>query len=185
MSLEAACRNPVQTVLSGPAGGVTGAAVVATAGRVRAHPHLRHGRHLDGRRGLRRRPTRDHAGDERRRLPRASSRRRRGEHRRRRRLDRIHRGGDRGAPRRPQERRRCPGPCVLRPRRHGRDRDGRQRRPRAPSAAAPRRQHGAGRGRRTAGGARASRMRAAPASRRPHARSWTWSTKRCSARCAS
>ena len=30
MSLEAACRNPVQTVLSGPAGGVTGAAVVAT-----------------------------------------------------------------------------------------------------------------------------------------------------------
>lgn len=30
MSLEAACRNPVQTVLSGPAGGVSGAAVVAT-----------------------------------------------------------------------------------------------------------------------------------------------------------
>ena len=30
MSLEAACRNPVQTVLSGPAGGVNGASVVAT-----------------------------------------------------------------------------------------------------------------------------------------------------------
>jgi N-methylhydantoinase A len=30
MSLEAACRNPVHTVLSGPAGGVNGASVVAT-----------------------------------------------------------------------------------------------------------------------------------------------------------
>lgn len=30
MSLDAACRNPVQTVLSGPAGGVSGASVVAT-----------------------------------------------------------------------------------------------------------------------------------------------------------
>src|SRR4029078_12403583 len=30
MSLESACKNPVQTVLSGPAGGVSGAAFVAS-----------------------------------------------------------------------------------------------------------------------------------------------------------
>ena len=37
---------PVHTVLSGPAGGVNGAAFVARPRRLRPHPHLRHGRHL-------------------------------------------------------------------------------------------------------------------------------------------
>ena len=42
-------------ILSGPAGGIVGGVRVAAARRLRAHHHVRHGRHLDRRRPLRRR----------------------------------------------------------------------------------------------------------------------------------
>ena len=48
-SLESASRQPVRTVLSGPAGGVVGAAAMAQLQRLRAHHHLRHGRNVDRR----------------------------------------------------------------------------------------------------------------------------------------
>ena len=49
-ALESAVHQPVRTVLSGPAGGIVGATVMAQAQRLRRHHHLRHGRHLDRRR---------------------------------------------------------------------------------------------------------------------------------------
>ncbi len=54
-SLESAARQPVRTVLSGPAGGVVGAAAMAQPQRIRPRNHLRHGRHLDRCRSDRRR----------------------------------------------------------------------------------------------------------------------------------
>ena len=131
------------------------------ASRVRAHPHLRHGRHLDRCRGLRLRPARDHARDERRRLPGARAGRRRREHRRRRRLDRLHRRGDRRTPCRPTERGGRSRAGLLRPRRHRCDRHGRQRRPRSPPAATARRSHEARRGGGPPGGARVADARGA------------------------
>ena len=107
MSLESACRNPVQTVLSGPAGGVSGASFVAShAGFDRILTFDMGGTSTDVAVCVVR-PAGDHARDERRRLPRARPGGRRREHRRRRRLDRLRRRGDRRAPGRPA---RAPAP---------------------------------------------------------------------------
>ena len=75
MSLDSARATPVHTVLSGPAGGVQGAAFVAARAGLDRHPHLRHGRDLDRRGRLLRRRAGDHARDRGRRLPGAGARR--------------------------------------------------------------------------------------------------------------
>ena len=75
MSLESACKNPVQTVLSGPAGGVSGASFVAShAGFDRILTFDMGGTSTDVAVCVSGRPG-DHARDERRRLPRARARR--------------------------------------------------------------------------------------------------------------
>ena len=120
MSLDAARESPVQTVLSGPAGGVSGAVVRRVARGLRPHPHLRHGRHVDRRRRLRVGGAREITREtQRRRLPRARPGRRRRES--------IGAGGGSiayvaeatGALRvGPQSAGADPGPGLLRPRRH-------------------------------------------------------------------
>ena len=45
-ALESAAREPVRTVLSGPAGGLVGAAAAAKQERLRENSLLRHGRHF-------------------------------------------------------------------------------------------------------------------------------------------
>ena len=104
MSLEAAVDESRAHGALGPRRRCQRRVVRRIARRVRPDPDLRHGRHLDRRRGLHRRATRDHARDARRRLPRARTRGRRGQYRRRRRLDRLHRRGHRRAARRARER---------------------------------------------------------------------------------
>ena len=54
ISVAEAARHPVRTLLSGPGGWRDGRGLGRAAGRCRLHPHLRHGRHLDGRRPRRR-----------------------------------------------------------------------------------------------------------------------------------
>ena len=49
MSVERASQSPVHTMLSGPAGGVSGAAFMASLAGYPASARLRHGRHLDRR----------------------------------------------------------------------------------------------------------------------------------------
>ena len=183
MSLEAACKNPVQTVLSGPAGGVSGASVVATrAGFERILTFDMGGTSTDVAVCVSGRPeiTRETSvGDFPVRAPAVD-------------VASIGAGGGSiayiaeatGALRvGPQSAGAVPGPACYG---HGgtaatvtdanvvlghlppRSSEG----------------HGAGRG----GGSRqshASPRRVAPASRRRRARSWTWWTKRCWARCGS
>ena len=143
MSVDSARATPVHTVLSGPAGGVQGAAFVASRSGLRPHPHLRHGRHLDRRGHLHRRRSRRSRARPRWASSRSGRRGGGGEHRRRRRLDRLRRRCDRRAARRTAQRRRRPRPRLLRPRRHRADRHRRQRRARSPAAAAARRRDGA------------------------------------------
>ena len=49
LSVPAAAREPVRTILSGPAGGVLGAQYVAEASGFRPPDYVRYGRHVDGR----------------------------------------------------------------------------------------------------------------------------------------
>ncbi len=70
-------------------------------GRLRRHPHVRHGRHVDRRRALPERPADDRPRDGDRPLPDQGALRQRAHGRRRRRLDRARAGADEGAPRRP------------------------------------------------------------------------------------
>ncbi len=185
MSLEAACRNPVQTVLSGPAGGVSGASVVATrAGFERILTFDMGGTSTDVAVCVAGRPeiTRETSvGDFPVRAPAVD-------------VASIGAGGGSiayiaeatGALRvGPQSAGAVPGPACYGHGGTGGNRHGRQRRPGAPPAAAPRRRHGAGRGCGTIGRSHGSQTLAGPAWRRPRARSWTWSTRRCWARCGS
>ena len=109
---EEVVHQPITTVLSGPAAGALGAAVVAEEAGFRQVRHLRRRRYVDRRHGRDRRPAgADHRGA-RRRLPEQDPDDRRGHRRRRRRLDRLDlaRGHAQG---RPAVGRRRPGPDVL------------------------------------------------------------------------
>ena len=58
LSAAEVVHQPITTVLSGPAAGALGAALVAAGGRVRQGGHLRRRRHLDRRHGRGRRRSR-------------------------------------------------------------------------------------------------------------------------------
>jgi N-methylhydantoinase A len=143
MSLDSARSTPVHTVLSGPAGGVQGAAYVATRAGRDTILTFDMGGNLDRRRHLLRRCAGDHPRDRGGRVPGAGAVGRRGEHRGGRRFDRLRRGGDRRTPGRAAQRRRGPGSRVLREGRHRTDRHRRQRGARPPAAPAPRWRDGA------------------------------------------
>ena len=89
LSAEEVVDQPITTVLSGPAAGALGAAVVARGGGLPAGGHLRRRRYVDRRdRRDRRAAGADHRG-QRRRLPEQDPDDRRGHRRRRRRVDRV------------------------------------------------------------------------------------------------
>ena len=117
LSADEVVHQPITTVLSGPAAGALGAALIAQVGRLRPGAHLRRRRHLDRRLGRhRRRADADHRGHGRR-LPEQDPDDRRRHRRRRRRLDRLAlaRGHAQG---RPAVGRRRPRPALLRQGRH-------------------------------------------------------------------
>ncbi len=97
MTTREATRNPIYGVLSGPSGGVAGALYVARKAGLRQHPHVRHGRHVDGRGALRERAADDRPRDDDRALPDQGAVRLRAHGRRRRRLDRARARADEGA----------------------------------------------------------------------------------------
>ena len=112
LSAAEVVHQPITTMLSGPAAGALGAALIARHRRLRPGAHLRRRRHLDRRHGgHRRRADADHRGLGRR-LPVEDPDDRRRHRRRRRRLDRLAlpRGHAQG---RPAVGRRRPRPDVL------------------------------------------------------------------------
>ena len=155
MTTREATRNPIYGVLSGPSGGVAGRSLRRAQGRLRQHPHVRHGRHLDRRRALPERAADDRPGDHDRPLPHQGAVGERAHGRRGRRLDRPRAGADEGAARRPAVGRRRARPGRVREGRRRADRDRRERRARLPAAAPARRRDGA----RRRGGARGGRRR--------------------------
>ena len=168
MTTREAARNPIYAVLSGPSGGVAGALFVGAQGRLRRHPHVRHGRDVDRRRALPERPADDRTRDDDLALPHPRPVRRRPHGRRGRRLDRPRAAADEGAPRRARVGRRGTRPGRLRQGRRAAHRDRRERRARSPPAAAARRRDGARRRGVAHGGRRRSPTRwASPRSRRP------------------
>ncbi len=126
LSADEVVHQPITTVLSGPAAGALGAALIASRCRLPQDAHLRRRRHVDRRlRGARRRAHPHHRGH-RRRLPEQDPDDRRRHRRRRRRLDRLALAG--GHPQgRPALGRRRPRPALLR---QGRHRADHHRRPR-------------------------------------------------------
>ncbi len=167
LSADEVVDQPITTVLSGPAAGALGAAVVAQAAGLPAGGDPRRRRHLDRRhRGRRRPPGADHRGH-RRGLPEQDpdDRRRHGRGRRRVRGVALPGGHPQGGAAQRGRRSRAD---LLRQRRH-RAHDHRRARAARPDPAAPARRRGAARrrprraGRRRAGrAARASRGRRAP-----------------------
>ena len=154
---------PVTMLLSGPAGGVTGAVWVAEqCGYRDLITFDMGGTSTDVGAGAGPQPA-DRPGDQGRRPHRARLQRRRPHGRRRRRLDRARARADQGAAGRPAVRRRRPGPGRLRQGRHRADGHRRQRRPRLPAA----RRWPAARSPWT------SRRRGPPSARSP--RPWAWS----------
>ena len=115
VTARSARERPVQTLLSGPGGGLDGPRCAGAPSRAAESDRRRHGRHELRRQPRRQRPPRDHDGD----LPRGPASpdadREHPHHRRRWRLHRV-RGGRR-SPRRPAERGCRPRPRVLRTRR--------------------------------------------------------------------
>ena len=107
-----AARNAAACVLSGPAGGVVGAAHVAALGGLRRRADARHGRHVDRRRADRRRPRRHDARERHRRRARRPADGRRAHRLGRRRLARPHRRRRRAAGRGPRAP--APGPAPRR-----------------------------------------------------------------------
>ena len=135
LSADEVVHQPITTVLSGPAAGALGAALVARERRLRPGAHLRRRRHLDRRVGrARRRADADHRGH-RRPVPQQDPDDRRRHGRRRRRLGRLDLAGGH-AEGRPALGRRRPRAALLRPRRHRADGHRRARRAR-PDPAAP------------------------------------------------
>ena len=139
MTTKEAARNPIYGVLSGPSGGVAGALFVAAPGRLRGHPHVRHGRNVDGRRPLPERTADDRPRDHDRPVPDQGALGQRAHRRRGRRLDRARAAADEGAPRRPAVGRSRARPGRIRQGRRGADRHRRERRARPSAAAAARR----------------------------------------------
>ena len=161
LSADEVVHQPITTVLSGPAAGALGAALVAgTAGFDRVLTCDGGGTSTDVTRGPRRRAGADHRGHGRR-LPVQDPDDRRRHRRRRRRLDRLAlaRGHAQG---RPAVGRRRPGPDLLRPRRHRADRHRRPRGARPDPAAPARRRDAAGRRRRAAPASTRSARQARP-----------------------
>ena len=114
LSAEEVVHQPITTVLSGPAAGALGAALIAQVGGLRPGADLRRRRHVDRRLGgRRRRADADHRGLGRR-LPEQDPDDRRGDGRRGRRLDRLAVAGGR-AQGGPAVGGRRPGPALLRP----------------------------------------------------------------------
>ena len=101
MTTREAARNPIYGVLSGPVRRRRRRAVRRAQGRVRRHPHVRHGRDVDRRRPVPERPADDRPRDRDRPLPDQGAVGERAHGRRRRRLDRARPGADEGAARRP------------------------------------------------------------------------------------
>ena len=164
LSAEEVVHQPITTVLSGPAAGALGAALVARARRLRPGAHLRRRRHVHRRVGrARRRADADHRGHRRAypcKIPM---------------IDVVTVGAGGGsvawvlagghAQGRPALGRRRPGAALLRPRRHRADRHRRARRARPHPAAPARRRDPA---RRRGGAHRPGRARR-PAGARPGA----------------
>ena len=75
MTTREAARNPIYGVLSGPVRRRRRRALRRAQGRLRRHPHLRHGRHVDRRRALPERPADDRPRDRDRPLPDQGARR--------------------------------------------------------------------------------------------------------------
>ncbi len=156
LSADEVVHQPITTVLSGPAAGALGAALIAQVAGLRPGAHQRRRRHVDRRlRRHRRRADADHRGLGRR-VPVEDPDDRRRHRRRRRRLDRLAlaRGHAQG---RPAVGRRRPRPALLRQGRQRGDDHRRARRARPDPAAparrrdparrrrGPRRRRGAGR----------------------------------------
>ena len=89
MTTREAARNPIYGVLSGPVRRRRRRALRRPQGRLRRHPHVRHGRHVDRRRALPERPADDRPRDLDRPLPDQGAVGQRAHGRRRRRLDRA------------------------------------------------------------------------------------------------
>ena len=183
-SAGAAIGAPVTMLLSGPAGGVTGAVWVAEqCGHRDLITFDMGGTSTDVGAGAGPQPA-DRPGDQGRRPHRARLQRRRPHGRRRRRLDRPRARADQGAAGRPAVRRRRPGPGRLRQGRHRADGHRRQRRPRLPAdVAGRRRDHPGRRGRARRRRRRSPRPWAWSPRRRPRPGSSTSSTRTCSAAC--
>jgi hypothetical protein len=114
LGAPAAMDQPVNLLMSGPAGGVSGALWIAKQRRLHRPADLRHGRHLH-RRGADPERQRPHpARDAGRRRHRARAVHRRAHRGRRRRLHRLRAGADQGAARRPAVGRRRAGSRGLR-----------------------------------------------------------------------
>ena len=144
-SADAAIGAPVTMLLSGPAGGVTGAVWVAEqCGHRDLITFDMGGTSTDVGAGAGPQPA-DRPGDQGRRPHRPRLQRRRAHRRRGRRLDRARARADQGAAGRPAVRRRRPGPGGLRQGRHRADGHRRQRRPRLPADVAGRRRDHPGR----------------------------------------
>ena len=122
-------------------------------GRLRQHPHLRHGWDVNRRVALPRWGSDDRARDGDQPFPPACALRRRPHRGRRRRVDRPRAGADEGPARRPAVGRRRAGSRRVRKGRHRPDRHRRERRRRPPPPSAARRRDAARRGGRADGGA--------------------------------
>ena len=121
LSADEVVHQPITTVLSGPAAGALGAALIAARGRLRPGAHLRRRRHLDRRVRRPRRRADAHDRGHGRRLPEQDPDDRHRHGRRGRRLGRLDlaRGHAQG---RAALGRRRPGSALLRPGRHRADR---------------------------------------------------------------
>ncbi len=140
-------RSPVRPVRR-----CRGRSVRRPQGWVRQHPHVRHGRHVDGRGAVRERPADDRPRDDSRALPDQGAVRLRAHGRRRRRLDRARARADEGAASRAAVGGRGTGARGVREGRRQSDRHRRQRRARLPAAPPARRGDAARRGGRARGG---------------------------------
>ena len=153
-SIDEAAAHPATILVSGPAGGVVGAGLVARRAGVRERDRVRHGRHVDRRLPAAGRARGARGGARGRRLPDPAADGRPPHGRRGRRLARAPRRGRRDARRARSRRARIPGPRATA---RGGGADGDRREP--PARAAAGGAAGRARARSRRGGARARRHR--------------------------